>query len=69
MAGTAAATGSAAITTIMATAFIAAVQVTPECIMAAGEAMVEVITAAVMAEVIMAVVMAAGIKLVHARLA
>jgi hypothetical protein len=69
MAGIGVANTSAAMVAVLVTAFIAAVQVAPECIMAAGEAMVEVITAVATAEVITAAVMAAGIRLVHARLA
>lgn len=74
MAGIGVANTSAAIVAVPVPAFIVAVQVVPECITAAGEAMVEVITAAVMVAVMVAVVtvaavMAAAIRLVHHRLA
>ncbi|WP_198136923.1 hypothetical protein [Nitrobacter hamburgensis] len=79
MAGIGVANTSAAIVAVPVPAFIVAVQVVPECITAAGEAMVEVITAAVMVAVVtvavmvavvtVAAVMAAAIRLVHHRLA
>lgn len=49
---------SADITAVMVTTFIVAVRAAPECIMAAGETMAEVITA---------VAMAAAIRPVHTR--